>query len=144
MIELQCMYVVLWCLVIVQKVHDILREAWDAEGSPFKGQPFDPSVVNVSPSGMWWPLLDCFLTDLFRHSGVIFVMRWILTDTFLLSNFLRNTEWAASYSFVSSCFVGQYQLYVIKYMLRHTCYIVIFDGDFGAAYNLFSIEVKVT
>lgn len=35
-----------------KKVHDILREAWDAEGSPFKGQPFDPSIVNVSPSGM--------------------------------------------------------------------------------------------
>jgi len=35
----------------VQKVHDILRQAWDAEGSPFKGQPFDPSVVNVSPGG---------------------------------------------------------------------------------------------
>lgn len=35
-----------------KKVHDILREAWDAEGSPFKGQPFDPSIVNVSPSGI--------------------------------------------------------------------------------------------
>lgn len=38
--------------VFAQKVHDILRQAWDAEGSPFKGQPFDPSVVNVSPGGM--------------------------------------------------------------------------------------------
>lgn len=35
-----------------KKVHDILREAWDAEGSPFRGQPFDPSIVNVSPTGM--------------------------------------------------------------------------------------------
>ncbi|XP_030570936.1 nudC domain-containing protein 3 [Drosophila novamexicana] len=25
-----------------------LRKAWDAEGSPFKGQPFDPSVVRMS------------------------------------------------------------------------------------------------
>lgn len=24
---------------------DILRKAWDAEGSPFKGQPFDPNIV---------------------------------------------------------------------------------------------------
>jgi len=40
------------CAFVVQKVHDILRQAWDAEGSPFKGQPFDPSVVNVSPGNM--------------------------------------------------------------------------------------------
>ena len=39
-------------ICVVQKVHDILREAWDVEGSPFKGQPFDPSVVNVSPGNM--------------------------------------------------------------------------------------------
>jgi len=34
---------------------DMLRKAWDAEGSPFKGQPFDPSVLNMSgqmPPGM--------------------------------------------------------------------------------------------
>jgi len=30
----------------------MLAKAWDAEGSPFKGQPFDPSKVNVSPGGM--------------------------------------------------------------------------------------------
>lgn len=23
----------------------MLRKAWDAEGSPFKGQPFDPNIV---------------------------------------------------------------------------------------------------
>ena len=28
------------------KNEDMLRKAWDAEGSPFKGQPFDPSLVN--------------------------------------------------------------------------------------------------
>jgi len=27
---------------------DLLKKAWDAEGSPFKGQPFDPSVLNMS------------------------------------------------------------------------------------------------
>lgn len=35
-----------------KKVHDLLRQAWDVEGSPFKGQPFDPSIVDVSPGGM--------------------------------------------------------------------------------------------
>ncbi|KAH9519754.1 NudC domain-containing protein 3 [Bulinus truncatus] len=34
------------------KTHDMLRKAWDAEGSPFKGQPFDPSKFNVDPSGV--------------------------------------------------------------------------------------------
>lgn len=27
------------------KQQEMLRKAWDAEGSPFKGQPFDPNVV---------------------------------------------------------------------------------------------------
>ncbi|EDV48689.1 nudC domain-containing protein 3 [Drosophila erecta] len=30
------------------KTLDRLKAAWDAEGSPFKGQPFDPSVVRMS------------------------------------------------------------------------------------------------
>ena len=30
------------------KNEDMLRKAWDAEGSPFRGQPFDPSLVNFS------------------------------------------------------------------------------------------------
>ena len=30
------------------KNEDMLRAAWNAEGSPFKGQPFDPSMVNLS------------------------------------------------------------------------------------------------
>ncbi|KAK2161206.1 hypothetical protein LSH36_120g15055 [Paralvinella palmiformis] len=34
-----------------KKVHDILRKAWDAEGSPFKGQPFDPTKLNITPDG---------------------------------------------------------------------------------------------
>jgi len=31
---------------------DMLRKAWDAEGSPFKGMPFDPSKINMSGGGM--------------------------------------------------------------------------------------------
>lgn len=27
------------------KQQKMLRKAWDAEGSPFKGQPFDPNIV---------------------------------------------------------------------------------------------------
>uniref|UniRef100_A0A2C9KWC7 CS domain-containing protein n=1 Tax=Biomphalaria glabrata TaxID=6526 RepID=A0A2C9KWC7_BIOGL len=34
------------------KTHEMLRKAWDAEGSPFKGQPFDPSKFNVDASGI--------------------------------------------------------------------------------------------
>jgi len=30
---------------------ELLRKAWDAEGSPFKGTPFDPSAVNIQDSG---------------------------------------------------------------------------------------------
>ena len=33
------------------KNEDMLRAAWDAEGSPFKGQPFDPSMVNMGGGG---------------------------------------------------------------------------------------------
>ena len=36
-----------------QKAHDILKKAWDAPGSPFKGTPFDPTRVNIA--GVWWP-----------------------------------------------------------------------------------------
>ncbi|KAK7502002.1 hypothetical protein BaRGS_00006754 [Batillaria attramentaria] len=35
-----------------QKTMDILKQAWDAEGSPFKGRPFDPSAISVDPSGV--------------------------------------------------------------------------------------------
>ena len=34
-----------------QKAHDILKKAWNAEGSPFKGTPFDPSRVQIA--GSW-------------------------------------------------------------------------------------------
>jgi len=34
------------------KSHDMLRKAWDAEGSPFKGQPFDPSKLSVDQNGV--------------------------------------------------------------------------------------------
>jgi len=33
------------------KVHSMLKDAWNAEGSPFKGTEFDPSKMNISPSG---------------------------------------------------------------------------------------------
>ena len=31
-----------------QKTYDVLKKAWDAPGSPFRGTPFDPTKVNVS------------------------------------------------------------------------------------------------
>ncbi|KAL8450343.1 hypothetical protein Emag_003189 [Eimeria magna] len=34
---------------------NILRQAWDAEGSPFKGQPFDPSVLKPQEFGPPFP-----------------------------------------------------------------------------------------
>eukprot|EP00744_Colponema_vietnamica_P014717 GILI01020605.1.p1 GENE.GILI01020605.1~~GILI01020605.1.p1 ORF type:complete len:201 (+),score=57.95 GILI01020605.1:73-603(+) len=27
---------------------DVIKKAWDAEGSPFKGQPFDPNLIKIS------------------------------------------------------------------------------------------------
>lgn len=34
-----------------KKAHEVLKKAWDAEGSPFKGTPFDPSRIQIS--GTW-------------------------------------------------------------------------------------------
>ncbi|XP_068130877.1 nudC domain-containing protein 3 [Hyperolius riggenbachi] len=34
------------------KVHEMLKKGWDAEGSPFRGQKFDPSMFNVSPGAV--------------------------------------------------------------------------------------------
>ncbi|KAM3924330.1 nudC domain-containing protein 3 [Leptodactylus fuscus] len=34
------------------KVHDMLKKGWDAEGSPFRGQKFDPSMFNISPGAV--------------------------------------------------------------------------------------------
>ncbi|KAM3830813.1 nudC domain-containing protein 3 isoform 1-T4 [Vipera latastei] len=34
------------------KVHEMLKKGWDAEGSPFRGQKFDPSMFNISPGNM--------------------------------------------------------------------------------------------
>ena len=31
-----------------EKQYEALKQAWDAEGSPFKGTPFDPSKLNLS------------------------------------------------------------------------------------------------
>ena len=30
-----------------EKQHEILKQAWNSEGSPFKGQPFDPKKFNI-------------------------------------------------------------------------------------------------
>lgn len=35
-----------------QKVQDTLKDAWNAEGSPFKGQSFDPSKINMGQGGV--------------------------------------------------------------------------------------------
>ncbi|XP_044515548.1 nudC domain-containing protein 3 [Gracilinanus agilis] len=35
-----------------QKVHEMLKKGWDAEGSPFRGQRFDPSMFNISPGAV--------------------------------------------------------------------------------------------
>ncbi|XP_066449244.1 nudC domain-containing protein 3 [Eleutherodactylus coqui] len=34
------------------KVHEMLKKGWDAEGSPFRGQSFDPSMFNISPGAV--------------------------------------------------------------------------------------------
>ncbi|KAJ8339503.1 hypothetical protein SKAU_G00362890 [Synaphobranchus kaupii] len=34
------------------KVHNMLKKGWDAEGSPFKGQAFDPSKFDIQPSAV--------------------------------------------------------------------------------------------
>ncbi|KAM4528158.1 nudC domain-containing protein 3 [Odontesthes bonariensis] len=34
------------------KVHDMLKKGWDAEGSPFRGQQFDPSLFDIPPSAV--------------------------------------------------------------------------------------------
>lgn len=31
-----------------EKQLEAIKSAWDAEGSPFKGKPFDPSLINFS------------------------------------------------------------------------------------------------
>lgn len=34
------------------KVHEMLKKGWDAEGSPFKGQQFDPSLFDIPSSAV--------------------------------------------------------------------------------------------
>lgn len=38
--------------VSLQKVHEMLKKGWDAEGSPFRGQQFDPSMFDIPPSAV--------------------------------------------------------------------------------------------
>lgn len=33
---------------LLQQMQDTLKKAWDADGSPFKGTEYDPSLVNMS------------------------------------------------------------------------------------------------
>ena len=33
------------------KNNEMLKKAWDAPGSPFQGQPFDPSKLNLGGAG---------------------------------------------------------------------------------------------
>lgn len=37
-----------------EKQYEALKQAWDAEGSPFKGTPFDPSKLNLSGFQPWF------------------------------------------------------------------------------------------
>ncbi|KAM9800952.1 nudC domain-containing protein 3 [Neosynchiropus ocellatus] len=34
------------------KVHEMLKKGWDAEGSPFRGQQFDPSMFDIPPGAV--------------------------------------------------------------------------------------------
>uniref|UniRef100_A0A674I3D7 NudC domain-containing protein 3 n=1 Tax=Terrapene triunguis TaxID=2587831 RepID=A0A674I3D7_9SAUR len=34
------------------KVHEMLKKGWDVEGSPFRGQKFDPAMFNISPGAV--------------------------------------------------------------------------------------------
>lgn len=34
------------------KVHEMLKKGWNSEGSPFKGQDFDPKMFNISPGAV--------------------------------------------------------------------------------------------
>lgn len=34
------------------KVHEMLKKGWDAEGSPFRGQRFDPAMFNIAPGAV--------------------------------------------------------------------------------------------
>lgn len=45
------------CFFPPQKVHEMLKKGWDAEGSPFRGQQFDPSMFDIPPSAVqfWDP-----------------------------------------------------------------------------------------
>ncbi|CAL8072171.1 unnamed protein product [Orchesella dallaii] len=37
------------------KLHKLMEKAWDVEGSPFKGQPFDPSLVHLANNTIDFP-----------------------------------------------------------------------------------------
>nr|XP_025038728.1 nudC domain-containing protein 3 isoform X2 [Pelodiscus sinensis] len=35
-----------------RKVHEMLKKGWDVEGSPFRGQKFNPAMFNISPGAV--------------------------------------------------------------------------------------------
>lgn len=55
-----------------QKVHEMLKKGWDAEGSPFKGQDFDPSLFNIPPNAVqfWGYTRKSALTETLKDSDV--------------------------------------------------------------------------
>ena len=88
---------------------DALKQAWNAEGSPFKGQPFDPSLINFSGSqfnpnawflSMLWDIDISFNLVLFLHdshkvtpacSDLFFLkMSWVENEIIFAPNVLRN------------------------------------------------------
>jgi len=38
-----------------EQQQELLKQAWNAEGSPFKGTPFDPSQLNIGGGNAKFP-----------------------------------------------------------------------------------------
>lgn len=59
-----------------EKQHEALKMAWNAEGSPFKGQPFDPSKLNLSGSDFhpWLVIYLQMSSRLFSYRCVMRIM----------------------------------------------------------------------
>ncbi len=55
-----------------EKQYEALKTAWDSEGSPFKGTPFDPSKLNLNGFQPWkfiaclWRYFNSFLQKFYR------------------------------------------------------------------------------
>ena len=71
-------------LFFLQKMESMLKQAWDAEGSPFKGQPFDMSKVNISNDGQNISFNQWMNTG---YSGKLWLYcwwRWVYTELCIL------------------------------------------------------------